>query len=263
MNVNDKQLWLGVDGGLCNRLRVILAGIGWTKLHGYDLYVLWERRMKSMPPTDPAKATPREDRLLPNNAFECDLDELYCSPAIPVTKFNWDRAKAASIKQPPDVSLGPRLKYSSIYTWNIKPLSLEDCLAEVKLLPELQARVGTFIAGCKPGLGAIVRTQRVPVKFTSVCDYEWFAKQFREHRDGPIYLVCDSPAWHKRFRDEFGSRIVYEALPQCYESKYDIQKSAVDLAIMGHCDTLIGTNNTSMLDMAKLYQNLYEKAAYA
>jgi hypothetical protein len=241
-----KQFWVYADGGLCNRLRVLLSGIGFSELTGRELVVCWPVHG---PETDRSFQAALSD-LWMHSYREVDMPQFFSMPAHP---------GAVEASLPPDPQSSARALYTqSCYSYfEILPLRPRDYLTRLRLAPLLEDRVKEFTERyllASSRFGVHIRTNRAHEQTIRHSPVSWFERRMAElHEQYPealFYLSCDSDEVSAALHHRFPGQIRELCTPPGYNTREGIQKGVMDLYLLAQTDYILGSYYSSFSDMA-------------
>jgi hypothetical protein len=256
----DRELWVFLREGLCNRLRVLLSAIGQSDVTGRRVVVRW--------PTSTGRKVPALLRLASHKPFRARITDLFdlerCVGLREVGRWEWHRmrraARAAPAPFPPPRQHPAEIlwldRYDSFYEELPQPPAAYARRLAVR--PELldwaaRAR-GAFSAG-RPRLGFHVRKVRAHGLTLAASPLTWFEAEVRralgacgEH--APFFLSVDDISCANALHTKFPGALVESSPPPAYNSVRGIQKGLVDLTVLAACDHIVGSHFSSFSTMA-------------
>ena len=250
------ELFLKVEGGLCNRMRTLISAIGYCEKTDRTLKLCWPV----------SKKFHRFRRMPPQWRFEARFDDLWDFPVEIISEQEWEEASNAYPKNlitlpPPDISLDSPLLLHTCHAFyessSRSPKELAHFLAPAAAVA---ARIEKFEKDNPSDLRIAVqiRTNAVHEKSAEFSPVSWFEDRIsflKTLYPSAIFLpVADSPTIFKRLHAIFGDSIVEQCKPPGYNTRRALQKALADLYIMGKSDYIVGTYFSSFSYMASTLQ---------
>ena len=252
------RLLLQVEGGLCNRYRVLLSGLAFCEATGRELVVCW-----------PIVRVPVLSRLLGNgyfNSFGARFGDLWKTEINEISLKDWNifaNNINGNCSFPPD----PHAKEDLLIVKSCQPFfcdeaySVEHYSSRLELLPELQSMYEIALKGYfnnKPTIGVHIRHFRAHKKTLEASPVIWFEKQMGEiisiHNNCNFFLSCDDPAISKLLHKKFANKIFEQKTVAAFNSKEAIQKALLDLFLLAKTDLILGSYWSSFSEIAMLLQ---------
>lgn len=252
----ELELFLKVEGGLCNRMRTLISAIGYCKKTERTLKVCWPV----------SKKFHKFRRMPPEWRFEARLEDLWDFSVEIISDREWKEASNAYpgnliTLPPPDDSLDSPLLLHTCHAFYESSSRSPNELAHT-LLPvaAVAARIEKF-ENANPSdlrIAVHIRTNAVHEKSAESSPLSWFEDRISQLRtlypSAIFFLVADSPTVFERFRSIFGDSIVEQCKPPGYNTRRALQKALADLYIMGKSDYIVGTYFSSFSYMASTLQ---------
>jgi hypothetical protein len=258
--MQQRELWVRLDAGLCNRLRVLVSSIGLAQMTGRKLFVYW-------PVTRKWKIGPIRLRRAAGR-FEATLEDLCTGPFTTVSNARWKAvlASADAFKSghPPDPAVSARVVHlQTIHDfYGVLDRPAHEVARELRPQQALQQRIDAFLkgwsAGDGPTIGVHIRSHQAHEKTEQHSPVSWFERRIGELlADCPssrFFLSTDAARVSRRLHERFPGRIHEQITPPGYNTREGIQKGLTDLYILARCDYILGSYWSSFSDMAALLQ---------
>ncbi len=268
---HDREFWLEVDQGLCNRMRTLLCAIGFCEMTERRLVICW--------PTTPS--LPFREKLhrfvtkRPHpRTFDASLSDLWDLPYREVTQAEFQaqttREDSAAITLPPeqhipDPAMPARVVYLRTIAWFDRglPMHPSKYSDRLRLTPMLKGRLDDYLRnelrGGSPLIGVHIRSNLAHQKTANTSPPEWFenrmAELLKQYPRAAFYLSADSSEVSKRIHRRFPGIVRELCQPPGYNSREGIQKGLLDLHILAATQYIVGSYYSSFSDMAVLLQD--------
>ncbi|MGM9695101.1 MAG: hypothetical protein ACI3YC_08855 [Alloprevotella sp.] len=259
MSSNFPTVVLTPQGGLCNRLRVLLSGLSLSRAAAVSVSVEWER-------DDDCRA--RFDEL-----FEPLDTSNFCVCrrhwwARPITRQNlhwpqlvravlgWEVQRANYFPAAPEElrSLAERHRKVYVSGGSVSFPYAPSLLQELRPLPEIQARINAITREFPEEIvgvhirrtdNTVSRAESEPEDFVKAMEEE-----VQKHPDVVFFLATDDLAVKKDLCRRFGGKILTLPVPTCRKSVEGIRNAIVDLWCLARTKRLIGSYWSSFTDTA-------------
>lgn len=259
MNDTSATVVLVPQGGLCNRLRVLLSGISLSQFFSAKVSVEWER--------DEACYAWFNELFLPVDTPSFQVCRRHWW-ARPITRKNlhwpqfvrtilgWDVQLSNYVPAKPEElrSLAERHRKVFVSGGSVAFPYAPSLLQTLRPLPEIQKRIDSITREFPEEIIGVHVRRTDNIVSRAESDPEDFVKAMEEevekHPNVVFYLATDDFAVKNEICRRFGGKVLTLPTPTCRKSLAGIQNAVVDLWCLAHTKRLIGSYWSSFTDTA-------------
>jgi hypothetical protein len=257
----DREFWIRVQGGLCNRMRTLASGIGYAEVTGRRLRVCWPTTPRFQITTPSGiRSFPWVRRYPAESRFEAEMGDLWENQFDSVSPHVWqERLKEhGGLSFPPprpdSANASPVLMLETCHDFfSILPQSAQELYARLRLRCNLARRITAVeqqMTSARPCIGVHLRCVAPHDRTAEFFKPEWFHERIctalKKWPDARIFLVTDSPKAADFIRRAFPGRTIEQNPVNGFNTRKAIQKALVDVHLLSRTDYILGSYFSSM-----------------
>lgn len=252
------SLTIAVQGGLCNRLRVVLSALFFSENSQSKVRLVWSKNQECFAHFEelfePLQSEafciiPGQWWLTPVTRFNLHLPALLRLPFFDEQQKNFDPRQHGSLEQ--WVNQYPRLYLSTGYSLLDYPPAIAQRLRPVKAL---QQRIDAIVSRFTPHtIGIHIRRTDNAVSIAE-SPIEAFEQAIEEeiagHPEALFFLATDEDGLKQQLSQKFPGRILYQTTSAGRDSLDGMCEAVVDLFCLAQTSQLLGSYWSSFTDTA-------------